>query len=324
MSPILEWGIPVIEWLQALGEWLVLPMKIFTYLGNKEFYILVAPTILWCFDVMLGSRIGLLLLTSGSINNILKITFGLPRPYWVSSDIKAFEWRPTFGLPSGHAQNALVIWGGLANWLRKRWLTITCILLILLISVSRIYLGVHFPSDTLAGWLVGAILLVCFVKLEKPIGQRLSTLKPGIQILIAFLVSLAFIGLGLGVNALTAERTVPQAWSETASLVQPEGLVDPRAFDELITASGSFFGLAAGAVLLFRWGGFSAKGPWKQRTLRYFVGVIGLLVLYIGLKLIFPDDDSLLDHVLRYVRYAAVGFWAAYLAPKLFVRLGMA
>ncbi len=324
MSPILEWGIPIIKWLQALGDWLVLPMKLFTYLGNKEFYILVAPTVLWCFDAMLGLRIGLLLLTSGSINNILKMTFGLPRPYWISKDIKAYAWRPTFGLPSGHAQNALVIWGGLSIWLRKRWLTITCILLILLISVSRLYLGVHFPLDILGGWLFGAILLVCFVKLEKPIGQRLSALKPGIQILIAFLVSLAFIGLGLGVNALTAERAVPQAWSETASLVQPEGLVDPRVLDELITASGSLFGLAAGAVLLFRWGRFNARGPWKQRAQRYFVGVIGLLTLYIGLKLIFPNDNSLLDHVLRYVRYAAIGFWASYGAPRLFVRLGMA
>jgi membrane-associated phospholipid phosphatase len=324
MSPILEWGIPIIKWLQALGDWLVLPMQIFTYLGNKEFYILVAPTILWCFDVALGLRIGLLLLTSGSINNILKMTFGLPRPYWVSKDIQAFDWRPTFGLPSGHAQNALVIWGGLATWLRKRWLTVTCILLILLISVSRLFLGVHFPADTLGGWLFGAIVLVSFVKLEKPIGQRLSTLKPRIQILIAFLVSLAFIGLGLGVNALTAERTIPQAWRETASLAQPEGQVDPLALDELITASGALFGLAAGAVLLFRWGGFSAQGPWKQRALRYFVGVIGLLVIYLGLKLIFPDGQGIVEYSLRYVRYAAVGFWAAYLAPRLFVKLQLA
>jgi membrane-associated phospholipid phosphatase len=324
MSPILEWGIPVIEWLQALGDWLVLPMKFFTYLGNKEFYILVAPTILWCFDAMLGLRIGLLLLTSGSVNNILKLSFGLPRPYWVSRDIQAFAWRPTFGLPSGHAQNALVIWGGLANWLRKRWLTVTCILLILLISVSRLYLGVHFPADTLGGWLFGAVLLVCFLKLEKPIGQRLNALKPGIQILIALLVSLAFIGLGLGVNALTAARDIPQAWYETTSLSQPEGWIDPLALDELITSSGALFGLAAGSVLLFRWGGFDAQGPWKQRAQRYFVGVIGILILYIGLKLIFPNDDSLLDHICRYVRYAAIGFWAAYVAPRLFVRLGMA
>jgi membrane-associated phospholipid phosphatase len=324
MSPILEWGIPVIEWLQALGDWLVLPMKIFTFLGDKEFYILIAPTILWCFDTMLGLRIGLLLLTSGSINNILKMTFRLPRPYWVSQDIQVFAWRPTFGLPSGHAQNALVIWGGLAAWLRKRWLTITCILLILLISVSRLYLGVHFPADTLAGWLFGAIVLVSFIKLEKPIGQRLRTLKPGIQILIAFLVSLAFIGLGLGVSAMNAEGAVPQAWRETASLAQPEGQIDPLALDELITSSGALFGLAAGAVLLFRWGGFNAGGPWKQRTLRYFVGVIGLLALYIGLKLLFPDGQGVLEYILRYVRYAAVGFWAAYVAPRLFVRWGMA
>jgi len=324
MNPWLEWGIPVIEWLQALGDWLVLPMKFFTYLGNKEFYILVAPTILWCFDAMLGLRIGLLLLTSGSINNILKASFGLPRPYWVSKDIQAFDWRPTFGLPSGHAQNALVIWAALANWVRKRWLTITCILLILLISISRLFMGVHFPLDILGGWLFGVILLAFYIKFGESIGQRFNALKPGIQILIALLVSLAFIGLGVGVNTLTAERPIPEKWAQIASLAQPEGGVDPRTLDDLITSSGGLFGLAAGGVMLLRWGGFSAQGSWKQRLQRYIVGMICTLVVFLGLKLIFPDDNSLLDHILRYVRYAAVGFWAAYGAPRLFVRLGMA
>ncbi len=324
MNPWLEWGIPVIKWLQSLGEWLVLPMRFFTYLGNQEFYILVMPTILWCFDAVLGLRIGLLLLASGSVNNILKVVFGFPRPYWVSKDIKAYAWRPTFGLPSGHAQNALAIWGGLAVWLRKRWLTVTCILLILLISISRLYLGVHFPTDTLGGWLLGGILLALFVKCEKPVTQRLRALKPGVQISIALLVSLAFIGLGLGVNVLAGERAVPQSWHETAHQAQPEGLVDPLSLDDLITASGALFGLAAGGVLLFHWGGFNASGSWTQRAQRYFTGMLGMLVLFVGLKLIFPDGQGVLEYSLRFVRYAAVAFWAAYGAPRLFVRLGMA
>ncbi len=324
MNPWLEWGIPVIEWLQSLGEWLVVPMKFFTYLGNQEFYILIMPTILWCFDAVLGFRIGLLLLTSGSVNNILKVVFGFPRPYWVNTEIDAFGWRPTFGLPSGHAQNALAVWGGLAVWLRKRWLTVVCILLIFFISISRLYLGVHFPTDTLGGWLVGAILLVLFVKLEKPIRERISTMKAGIQIAIALLVSLAFIGVGLGVNRLAVQRSIPEAWRETASLAQPAGLVDPLALDDLITASGSLFGLAAGGVLLFRWGGFSARGSWGQRAQRYFAGMLGLLVIYVGLKLLFPGGHGVLAYSLRYVRFAVLTFWAAYLAPRLFVRWGMA
>jgi membrane-associated phospholipid phosphatase len=324
MNPWLEWGIPVIEWFQALGEWLVLPMQIFTILGNKEFYILLVPTVLWCYDSLLGLRIGFLLLTSGSINNLMKMAIGFPRPYWVSKEIKAFGWRPTYGLPSGHAQNALAVWGGIAIWLRKRWLTVTAILLILLISLSRLVLGVHFPSDTLGGWLLGAIVLVCYIRFEKPVAERISRLKPGTQILIALLVSLAFIGLGVGFKAITPHCTIPEEWVQTAAEAQPEGIVDPRNLDELISASAALFGLAAGGVLLFRWGGFDPRGPWKQRALRYLIGVIGLLVFYFGLKLIFPDDESLLDYALRYVRYAAVGFWASYGAPKLFVRLGIA
>jgi hypothetical protein len=299
-------------------------MQVVTYLGNKEFYILLVPTVLWCFDALLGFRIGLLLLTSGSINNLMKIVIGFPRPYWVDKNIKAFDWRPTYGVPSGHSQNALTVWGGIAIWLRKRWLTISAVLLILLISLSRLVLGVHFPTDILGGWLLGAIVLVCFIRFERPIAVRIRRLKPAAQILVALIVSLAFIGLGMAVTALTPDRTIPDAWVQTAFEAQPEGAVDPRNLDELVSASAALFGVAAGGVLLFRWGKFDARGPWKQRALRYLVGVVGLLVFYFGLKLIFPDDESLLDYALRFVRYAAVGFWASYGAPRLFVRLGLA
>jgi hypothetical protein len=72
--------------------------------------------------------------------------------------------------------------------------------------------------------------------------------------------------------------------------------------------------------LLFSWNGFDASGIWWKRLLRYVVGVLGVALIYFGLKLVLPEGVQ----VLRYLRYALVGFWAAYLAPRTFVALRLA
>ena len=103
MSPWLEWGIPVITWLQGLGDWLIAPMRIITFLGNEEFLLILLPTILWCFDVGLGIRVGMIYIVSGGLSTSLKLLFGTPRPYWVSKEVRALSTATGFGVPSGHS-----------------------------------------------------------------------------------------------------------------------------------------------------------------------------------------------------------------------------
>jgi len=64
-----------------------------------------------------------------------------------------------FGAPSFHAKNAVVFWGLLARGLRKLWVWFVAVFLILMIGLSRLYVGVHFPSDVVLGWIVGALTL---------------------------------------------------------------------------------------------------------------------------------------------------------------------
>lgn len=325
MYPILDWGIPLIAWLQGLGGWLIEPMKLLTFLGNEEFYLLLMPTILWCFDALLGFRIGVILLTSASINSILKVAIGLPRPYWVSDKVKALAEGSSFGLPSGHSQNALAVWGRLAAAMGRRWVTLALAALILLISTSRIFLAVHFPTDVLGGWLAGGLLLAVFLRFEDKAGRRLKAMPVWRQAALALLASLFLIALGVGVDSLTARQGVPQAWIETAQQAFPAAEpIHPRTMDDLVATAGALFGLGAGGAMLFAWGKFDARGPWGKRGLRYVIGVIGVVALFFGLKLILPDDASLVAQSLRYLRYALVGFWAAYLAPRVFVALGLA
>ena len=325
MNAWLDWGLPIIEWLQSLGPGLAGPMGLLSFTGNEEFFLIVMPAFLWCFDVRLGLRLGMILVGSALINGPLKLAFGWPRPYWVSERVLALSSETSFGLPSGHAQNALAVWGRLAAGLRGRAAAILLGLLIVLISISRLFLGVHYPADMLAGWAVGGLLLYAFVRGEAAVVGWLRRFSVPARIGWVGVVALALLLLNGAVFAATAGRPVPEAWAANAAAAAPDAdPIHPRSLDGAFANSGLLFGIGAGGVLLMAWGGFDAGGPAGKKLARYVIGVIGVLVLWMGLRMLFPRGDDLVSQVLRMVRYGLLGFWAAYLAPRLFVRLRLA
>jgi membrane-associated phospholipid phosphatase len=325
MEAWIEWGIPVLEWLQGLGEWLLTPMQLFTFLGTENFILLVMPALLWCIDVSLGIQVGMLLLLSNSLNGILKMAVGWPRPYWITENIRALSTETSYGFPSGHAQNAVVLWGRLAVAVKRWWSHVLFIALILLISISRGYLGVHFPTDILVGGLVGLLLLGLWMRLNEPLSSWLEKQSFSARLLLAIALSLSILALGLGVATLTSGRAVPAEWSERAEVAAPQAdPIDPQNLDGLISGSAAFFGFILGAVYLQRWGGFDARGSIPARLGRYLLGIIGVVALFFGLRALFPSGDTFLPQLLRFVRYALVGSWVSYGAPRLFVGLNLA
>jgi membrane-associated phospholipid phosphatase len=326
MNPFLDWGLPILIAFQGLGDWLQPIMNLFTLLGDELGYLVVMPVFLWCVDIGLGLRFGVIVLTSSAVNAWIKWAFGLPRPYWVDTRVQGMVNATGFGFPSGHAQSATVAWGRLAAWIRERWAYILFGALIVLISISRWYLGVHYPTDTLGGWLVGMLLLWAFLKIEEPIAHYLAQQTLGRQVTLIFLVSLLIIAIGFGVLAITQNKIVPAAW-ESAAMSNVDETGDgfnPRDPSSIVTAAGALFGLGVGALFLSRWNQFSPAGPWVQRLGRYLIGLAGMVAIYAGLSALFPSGTDLLPLILRYVRYALVGFWGSYLAPRLFVAVGLA
>ena len=322
MPPILEWGIPIIAWLQGLGAWLTPVMKTITFLGDEQFYLLILPIFLWWVDIGLGIRIGLALLLSAGINGALKLVFGLPRPYWVSDQIRALSSGTTYGVPSGHSQNAVVLWGRLATLAKETWARILLIVLIALIGVSRAYLGVHFPTDILTGWGIGLLILFLLIALDQPVRNWLARMSLGGRLLAA--ASLSAFVLLLGLLALwgSSGRVIPPSWAAQAAARAPgSDPIEPQSLTDSVTAAGTLLGLGIGAVLLVDWGKFKPRAKTGVLLARYILGVIGLLGLYLGLSAIFPRGHTLLAYLLRYVRYTALGLWVAYLAPRVFDRL---
>jgi len=315
----LGWGIEWIVSLQAAGGAVSTQvMNLFTFLGSEWFYLLVMPALLWCVSASLGLRLGLLLLTSACVNSILKLTFGLPRLYWVDSRVRALTVETSYGLPSGHAQNAVVLWGYLAYRLRRWRATILALALIAAISFSRVYLGVHFPADVAAGWLIGGLLLVLFVLLEEPVAGWFARHSLGTRLLVAGMGSFSLTVLGWIALQATAGREIPAEWIANILAATESGFT-AQSLSDVISAGGALFGFSLGAVLLAHWGQFDAKGSAWLRLTRFFVGLAGVLALDIGLTAFMPDGEAF-----RFLRYGLVAFWIAYGAPRVFVALRLA
>lgn len=316
MDTLTQFFLPVSIWFQNSPDWAITVFKGITFLGNTEFYLIIMPALFWSIDASLGIRTGIILLVSGGLNSILKFAFQWPRPFWVTSQVNRFAEGASFGFPSGHAQNAASVWGLLGTSTRKKRFLWIFFLIIFLIGLSRVILGVHFAHDVLVGWLVGGILLGIFLRSEQAVTDWFKDNSLPMQILGLLMATSLFILPALLLVPPFNPPALPQTWIEGAG-----EMIDPYNYEGLLTTAGSFLGLGLGVILLYQSSGFNARGPIWQRILRYLVGLIGVLALYLGLGSIFPDEIDLISYSLRFFRYFLIGLWISYGAPKLFAWL---
>ena len=305
---------------QSLGDWLTLPMQFFSFLGTEEFYILILPILYWCIDASLGIRVGIIMLFSSGLNSILKIPFRGPRPYWASSAVKPLWAETSFGLPSGHGQQAVTVWGFMAGSLRKKWAWGVAVFLMLMIGFSRAFLGAHFFVDILAGWLIGALLLWLFLRYWDAVLAWAREKTLGQQIAYAFLVSFGMVLVGWLMVFLNRGFVFPETWLANAARIGDE-LPAPVSLSGIITSAATLFGMLTGVAWMATRGGWQVSGPVWMRAARYVVGVIGVLIIWNGLGMIFPRGEALLPYILRYFRYALLGLWVSAGAPRMFAKL---
>jgi hypothetical protein len=254
-----------------------------------------------------------------------KWIFHEPRPFWVTTKVVAQVYETSFGLPSGHAQNSVAIWGTIAYYFRKKWLWILAVVLMFCIGIPRLVLGVHFPQDTLLGWALGLILLVALIKLEDPILGWWNELKATQKAIFLFIFSLVIILIAFIILISYENWQMPINWKSNIQSAFPnEELENPMALSSVVTLGGTFFGLTLGHTLLFLKNGYSPSGSLWQYILRYVIGLIGIGVFYFGLKVIFPDGEDFIPLIFRYVRYFLVGLWVTFLAPKIFIKTKIA
>lgn len=321
MEALWDWGISVNLWFQSWGEsWLGI-MEFITLFGDEEFFLLLLPMLFWCVDAVLGLRVGLMLMLSSNLNFLLKMGLQDPRPYWYNTQVVAYSSETSFGLPSGHSQQSGVVWFAIAAQVRKPWMWFVAVLITLLVGISRLYLGVHFITDVLLGWALAALIVWLYFRLELWLFGALKRTSFAQQALIAFLCSMVLIGLALPF-ALAAHQ-VPSEWVNNALAAGAEA-PEPFSLEGVTSTAGVICGLGIGAAWLLRRGWFSTDGLLWHRVVRYIIGLVGVVILWYGLKLVFYSGEDLLAYTLRYIRYALVGLWVSGIAPALFIRFGLA
>ncbi len=292
MEAIWQWGLDLIRTIQLVhGPALDAIFKAITFMGEEEFFLILLPLVFWCVDFAWGTRLAFVYLFSPYVNTVFKDLFAHPRPFELDPAVKLHDVRG-YGLPSGHAQSAVVVWGIIAARFHKAWLWVVAILLMVLIGFSRVYLGVHFPTDVLGGWVVGAVLLASYLALDPRIETWLKRMGLSVQLALAVAVPLVLL------------------------LLYPS--------NDTASAMAVMMGMGVGVALTRQVVPFSTGGPLWQRAVRFLVGAIVLLALYLGFKLTFPGEGEPLYFVMRVVRYALVGLWVALGAPWLFRRLRLA
>lgn len=154
----------VINFIQGLESPAITSfMKIITFLGSSVFIILLSISILYFLYKVLNHRSELILFVAALIGSnilcvLLKLFFHRARP-----DLHRLIEISGYSFPSGHATNAMtvygiltfILWRNIRTKSGRSLLIITSLIMILLIGISRIYLGVHFPSDVIAGYFTG-------------------------------------------------------------------------------------------------------------------------------------------------------------------------
>ena len=243
----------------------------------------------WCFDEKKGFRLALLLGLSTGLNYVIKDALKVPRPYEVDSSLRLMT-ENDYATPSGHAQNSAILWPFLAkniNALQKRKYNALKLGLAfvfpLLIGFTRVYLGVHYPSDVLAGWSIGFLFVLC----EFVFGAKIAAFFAGLRRSLKILVCFAPCFLLLCFNNTRIEMP---------------------AF---------VFGLAAGRIYINENGGFSAKeGSIAQKVMRFFAGaVIAGAAYYVSN---FAKEFQQIARYVIFAQFCFLGWWITFGAPVVF------
>lgn len=317
MEPVFEFGLTVTRWLQQNYPQLTGFMSLVSNLGRFEFYLALVPLVYWCLDKQAGKYMAYLLAVSNIVVEMLKHTFRGPRPFWLDPDV-GLGFEDSYGVPSGHSQTAVVVYLFVGYWLRRGWVWLLCLLMIFFMGLSRVYLGVHFVHDVLAGYLVGLILMLGFLVWMRYFRERFLNRILGQRLLSVTVVPLFFGAIYAIIRLIIGQPDLTVSWVayiETA---------ERASIENIASALGILAGLGIGFILEASRVYFTVGGPVSKRVLRYVLGMVITLIIWRGLALVLPDDPLWLALPLRALRYGLAGIWVAYYAPIVFVRLKLA
>ena len=180
-----DWEINLIEWLQnAAGSAMQTIAKAVTFVGGETVTLLILIILLFCYKKEAGKRCGFTMVAASMWYPMIKNIVMRVRPYMAHPDrIEALTvveadadpmniLQQGYSFPSGHSATAVSMYGSIAREIRKKWMWWLAVIVPLLIGLSRFAVGVHYPTDVLAGWAVGLAAVAFSALLEKRVKKE--------------------------------------------------------------------------------------------------------------------------------------------------------
>jgi membrane-associated phospholipid phosphatase len=285
-----------------------------SYLGSEALSIAL-PFTYFVLSRAVGMKLYLLVSVSNSLIGPLKVAFHLPRPYWVDPRIRQLSGSYNYGMPSGHVLNAAVTWPLVGRAIGRPWVWPIALLLVVMVSLSRVYLGVHFISDVMGAWLVAAALIRGFGWMERSSSRCLGSMSTAWRLTVAGWTALAVLALGMGVQEMAATLASPLPWPEQAG--------NPADLNRLFHTSSEFLGAACGVIMAERWARFGLSCAWWRRGAALGYALAGLWLLR-DLDDLVPDarhEGVRLGQ--EFLRGAIPNWWALFLAPWVLLKVGL-
>lgn len=165
--------------------------KFLNYFDSSEFFFVLLPAIWVGINWKSGLKLFYILVLSSFTNYFFKDLFALPRPFDLDPSV-ALIYIKGYGLPSGAAQTAALLSSLLITFWKSFWRWPVAICYFALLSFSRLYLGVHFPTDLLGGWVIGFALFGLFIYAIPPIEKQLQKQSPLFLLLLSQVVPLSW------------------------------------------------------------------------------------------------------------------------------------
>lgn len=290
------WEVTLMEWLQAnISDAWISFMSFFSLFGEELPLILIVGFLYWSYDKQLGRKVGLIAIMGLTWNTMIKNIVIRRRPYFdhegidilrvVEPEADIYDISAQgYSFPSAHSTNAVTVFGSLAINLRKRWFTVIAIVIPLLTGISRFVVGAHYPTDVLAGWMLGLISVVLVQTLQMRVKSMLTL---------------------YGILLVTA---VPGFFYCTSA--------------DYFTAVGLMIGFMGGTLLDDYCVHFEDTRKPLLMAVRLLGGLVVYLVVNTALKLPFSDEflsnGSTAALMVRCARYAIVSFVGFGVYPMLF------
>ncbi|MGB4394078.1 MAG: phosphatase PAP2 family protein [Tepidanaerobacteraceae bacterium] len=227
--------------------------EIITMLGEEWFFIILFAIFFWCFNKSFGYKLAFICLTSAAINTIIKEIVKLPRPIGYEG-IKSIrvETAEGYSFPSGHTQQSSSLFATLMIEFKKKWLYFIGALGILLVGFSRMYLGVHWPSDVIGGLIIGILWTMIAIKIFDWSKDRGNPMLLGVFVIPMIILMLFF---------------------QTATYYK---------------VVGTLLTLWIGYIIDDKYFSFVTKAVWWKQILKLVIGFLGLILIKVYVKKLLP------------------------------------